>query len=68
MKKISILFLVLCCLVLTGCVGKTKEVKSLSDFEEVCNDNGYTVVDNTTEYAGATYITGARKATIGEAT
>ena len=64
MKKISLFLLALFCLVLTGCGGETKEVKSLNDFESVCTDNGYTVNDNYSEYTGISYITGSRKAVV----
>ncbi len=66
MKKIGLLFLGLFCLVLTGCGGETKEVKSLSDFETAGANSGYTVSDNSNEYSGVTYITGSRKAVIDE--
>ena len=66
MKKIGLLFLGLFCLVLTGCGGETKEVKSLNDFEVTASNNGYTVSDNSSGYASVAYITGARKAVIGD--
>ena len=64
MKKISLLFLGIFCLVLTGCGSEVKEVKSLNDFEVAANNNGYTVSDNSDEYADISYITGSRKAVI----
>ena len=60
MKKISILFLLLVCLFITGCGNKEKkEVGSLSLFESTAINNGFTVNDNMNNYQSASYIIGS---------
>ena len=60
MKKYTIFILILFCLCLTGCGNnKTKEAKTLNDFEEICTNNGFTVDDNMLNYTDKE-ITGAK--------
>ncbi len=64
MKKISLLLLIVCCLVITGCGSKEeRQAKSLHDFEEVCNSNGFSVTDDLINYPEEE-ITGAYAASI----
>ena len=64
MKKISVIFLVLFCLIITGCTSnKSKDVKSLSDFENVCVSNNFSVSDNMKEYSDVDYVSDAKAAT-----
>ena len=59
MKRISLVLLGFFCLLLTGCGGETKEVKTLKDFETSGTNNGFTVTDNLLSYNNAKYITGS---------
>ena len=62
-KRYFILLGLVICLILTGCGGGSKEVKSTSDFDTVASNNGFTVNDNMSTYSGNDYITGAMVAT-----
>ena len=56
MKKLFLLLLV--CLLITGCgSNKTREVATLTDFDNVSQNNGFTVTTNLDRYNGITYIT-----------
>ena len=69
MKKISLLLLFICCLLLTGCNSKeTKEVKTLDDFQVSCNDNGFIVNNNIGNYSTVDYIKGSYIANLDEVT
>lgn len=67
-KKYFILLGLVICLILTGCGGESKEVKSTSDFNTVASNNGFTVNDNMSTYSGNDYITGAMVATTSDIT
>ena len=68
MKKFSLFLVVICCLLVTGCGSSNKEkvVKTLNDFQTVCTNNGFIVVNNMNGYQGNDYITGSMKATLGD--
>ena len=59
MKRISLLFLLLICLFITGCNNVEHEVKSLDDFMAVCENNYFTVTDKTSSYCSSDYIDSA---------
>lgn len=64
MKKISILFILLTCLFTTACGKKeSKEIGSLSNFENISINNGFTVKDNMGAYQNINYIIGSMVAT-----
>ena len=64
MKKYSLFILIFFCLIVTGCTSKeTKETKTLNDFEEICNNNEFTVNDNMLNYTDSE-IKGAKIAKI----
>lgn len=63
MKK-NLLLLILCCLFVSGCGNKVKEVKDFTDFEQVTINNGFTVSDNMNSYNGVTYIEGSKLAIV----
>ena len=66
MKKLSIYFLIIVCLFLTGCgEPKTKNVVSLDTFETILINNNFIVSDNTPSYQGVSYITKSIKAVHG---
>ena len=67
-KRYFILLGLVICLILTGCGGGSKEVKSTSDFNTVASNNGFTVNDNMSTYSGNDYITGAMVATTSDIT
>ncbi|MGN1358102.1 MAG: hypothetical protein ACI4WU_01910 [Bacilli bacterium] len=67
-KRYFILLGLVICLILTGCGGGSKEVKSTSDFDTVASNNGFTVNDNMSTYSGNDYITGAMVATTSDIT
>ena len=67
-KRYFILLGLVICLILTGCGGGSKEVKSTSDFDMVASNNGFTVNDNMSTYSGNDYITGAMVATTSDIT
>lgn len=67
-KRYFILLGLVICLILTGCGGGSKEVKSTSDFDTVASNNGFTVNDNMSTYSGNDYITGAMIATTSDIT
>lgn len=51
MKKIYIFILITFCLFITGCSSnKVKEAKTLQNFEETCNNNGFDTADNLINY------------------
>ena len=64
MKRIGLLLLILCCFILTGCGSKEERTaKTLNDFEDICNDNGFAVTDGKVDYTEES-ITAARVASI----
>lgn len=63
MKKKILLLGIFMVFLLTGCGGGVREVKSISDFETVSKNNGFTVVNNKDSYGEVSYITDAVKAT-----
>ena len=63
MKKKILLLGIFMIFLLTGCGGGTREVKSVSDFETVSKNNGFTVVNNKDSYGEVSYIKEAVKAT-----
>ena len=64
MKKISILFILFTCLFITACGKKeSKEIGSLSNFENISINNGFTVKDNMGAYQNINYIIGSMVAT-----
>lgn len=67
-KRYFILLGLVICLILTGCGGGSKEVKSTSDFNTVASNNGFTVNDNMSTYSGNDYITEAMIATTSDIT
>lgn len=67
-KRYFILLGLVICLILTGCGGGSKEVKSTSDFNTIASNNGFTVNDNMSTYSGNDYITGAMVATTSDIT
>jgi len=65
MKKLFVCFLMIVCLLMTGCgEAKTKVVISADEFKNICTDNGFTVKDNMNIYKNYDYITDARLATL----
>lgn len=68
MKRYFILLGLVICLILTGCGGGRKEVKSTSDFNTIASNNGFTVNDNMSTYSGNDYITEAMIATTSDIT
>ncbi len=62
MKKIKILLIGLTLLMVTGCMEKTKEVKSLTDFYNTATEKEFIVSDNMVNYS-ADYIKEAMVAT-----
>lgn len=65
MKKLSIYFLVIICLFMTGCSSnKKKDIISLNDFDKILTDNGFTVSDNMSNYSNVDYIVEAKIAVI----
>ena len=60
MKRIGILFILLCCFVITGCSNKVKEIKTLNDFDSVCTSLGFEANDNLQNYQTDSYIVGSR--------
>ena len=46
-------------LVLTGC-GKEKEVKGINDYETVCGNNNYQIIDRMERYVNDSYITNSK--------
>lgn len=69
MKKVYLLLILSLGIILTGCTSnKSKEVKSLDDFNNVSTNNGFTVSDNMNTYQDKDYITGASIATLGDIT
>ena len=61
MKKLSIYFLVIMCLFITGCGNnKKKDIISLNDFDKILTDNGFTVSDNMNNYSSVDYIVEAK--------
>lgn len=63
MKKLSIYFLVIMCLFMTGCgSNKMKETVTLDDFVKILTDNGFTVSDNMSNYSNVDYIVEVKKA------
>lgn len=67
MKKLSIYFIFILCLFLTGCGGpKELTVASLDTFKSVASSNGFTVTDNMDAYKDVSYINGAVLATYGD--
>lgn len=67
MKKISLFLLIISCLIFTGCGNnvKTKEIKSIENFNQVALNNGFIVNDNKENYAEYDYIIKASIATFG---
>ena len=69
MKKIYLLLIIGIGLFLTGRTSnKSKEVKSLDDFNNASINNGFTVSDNMNTYQDKDYIIGASIATLGDIT
>ncbi len=65
MKKFFILFI--CLFLLVGCTKESKEskeVRSISDFENASINAGFSVSDNMNKYVGVNYITSAWVATL----
>lgn len=60
MKKISVLFILLCCFILTGCSNEVKEIKNLNDFVNVCASLGFEANDNLQNYQTDSYIVGSK--------
>ena len=60
MKKIKIISLCLLCIILTGCGGKEKEAKTISDYLAVCDNNGLTSIDKMEQYTNDSYITDSK--------
>lgn len=61
MKKINIIFLLLICILISGC-GSNKETKvagTLSDFNNNAINNSFTVNDNMNSYQSINYIIGS---------
>lgn len=68
MKKLKVLILVFIICLLVGCTkesNKSKEVRSMIDFEEASSNIGYSVVDNIDSYMGVDYITDSKKVEFG---
>ena len=60
MKRFSILFLLFIFIFITGCGKKeSKEVGTLSIFENVCINDGFTVNDNMSAYQNVSYVIGS---------
>ncbi len=69
MKKVYLLLILSLGIFLTGCTSnKSKEVKSLDDFNNAGINNGFTVSDNMNTYQDKDYITGASIATLDDIT
>lgn len=65
MKKLSIYFLIIMCLFITGCnSNKSKEVITLDDFNLTTSGEGFYLTSNIGEYNGVSYITGSMVATL----
>ena len=65
MKKLFVGFLMVMCLVMTGCgEDKTKTVISTDEFNNICTDNGFKVKDNSSTYKKYDYITDSKLATL----
>ena len=65
MKKLSIYFLMVMCLFMTGCgEDKEKVVITLDDFETTLTGHGFTVSDNMGAYSNVDYIVDAKKAVL----
>lgn len=67
MKKINLFLLAICCLLFTGCGNnvKSKEVKSIDNFNQIAINNGFKVNDNKENYMEHDYILKATIATYG---
>jgi len=67
MKKLFVFFLMIVCLVMTGCgEDKTKVAVSTDEFNTICTDNDFTVKDNSSTYEKYDYITDSRLATLND--
>ena len=65
MKKLSIYFLIIVCLFMTGCGNdKEKVAITLDDFDKTLTDKEFTVYDNMDDYSGIDYIVMAKKAVL----
>lgn len=65
MKKLSIYFLIILCLFITGCgEDKEKVVVTTNGFDMVLTNKGFTVTDNMSTYSDADYILEAKKAVL----
>ena len=65
MKKLFICFLLVMCLLTTGCgEEKSKVAISVDEFNTICTDSGFTVDDNSSVYKDYNYITNSRLATL----
>lgn len=65
MKKLSIYFLIIVCLFMTGCGNdKEKVVITLDDFDKTLTDKGFTVYDNMDDYSEFDYIVMAKVAVL----
>ncbi len=65
MKRFIFIFC-LCLFLLCGCTNESNESKAvgnISSFEDVCGNNGFSVVDNINNYMGVNYISDAKLAT-----
>ena len=60
MEKLKIISLCLLCMILTGCGGKEKEVKTINDYQVACENNGLTMIDKTEQYKNDSYITNSK--------
>lgn len=67
MKRISIYFLMIVCLFVTGCgTDKVKEVATLDEFDNVSVNNSFVVNDNMESYKNVDYIVEAKKAVLND--
>ena len=67
MKKLFICFLLVMCLLTTGCgEEKTKSLISLDEFNNISTNNGFSIEDNSSSYKDYNYITGSRLALSGD--
>ena len=67
MKRISIYFLLIVCLFVTGCgTDKVKEVATLDKFDNVSVNNSFVVNDNMESYKNVDYIVEAKKAVLND--